>query len=447
VRPLKLAVWSPLPPSPSGIADYVAETLDELSRHAELVLVADDPQAVEAALRRRFAVVGPDRDTGADLDVYHLGNSPSHAYVYRAAVSRPGVAVLHDWSLHHLVLRETVERGDVHAYLREMRRAHGETGTFVGRQVARALGGEVLPALFPLNDRVLEESLAVVGLTEHVRSRAARRLPGRRVLRLPHHLCLPFDPLPSRDEARRRLGLPADALVVTAPGLATRTKRLDLALRVIGRLRRAHPALRLVVAGGTDPELPLALWARGSGTGDTLTVTGRLEIRDFVLHLCAADVVLALRFPSHGEISGALVRALGVGRPALVTGGTPASEEFPEGVVVPVDPGPHEEAELEALLDHLLADPHLREAIGRLARAHVLRHHGLAASVATLAAFLGEVQAAKPAILEALAADRPREGLAGFLMEEVRAAARELGLPGVRVGLQGLAELAEPRRR
>jgi hypothetical protein len=33
-------------------------------------------------------------------------------------------------------------------------------------------------------------------------------------------------------------------------------------------------------------------------------------------------------------------------------------------------------------------------------------------------------------------------------MEEVRAAARELGLPGVRVGLQGLvAELAEPRRR
>ena len=52
------------------------------------------------------------------------------------------MVVLHDWSLHHLVLCETVERGDVSAYLREMRRAHGETGTFVGRQVARALGGD-----------------------------------------------------------------------------------------------------------------------------------------------------------------------------------------------------------------------------------------------------------------------------------------------------------------
>jgi len=447
-RPLKLAVWSPLPPSPSGIADYVAETLDELSRHADLVLVVEDPSSVEAAIRNRYPVLGHEQPAGADLDVYHLGNSPSHAYVYRAAVRRPGVAVLHDWSLHHLVLRETVERGDVQGYLREMRRAHGETGTFVGRQVARALGGEVFPALFPLNDRVLEESLAVVGLTGYVRSRAARRLPGRRVIHLPHHLSLPFDPLPARAEARRRLRLPADALIVTAPGLASRAKRLDLALRALGRLRGPYPALHLVVAGGVDPSLPLAEWARAAGFDARLTVTGRLDIQDFVLHLCAADAVLALRFPSHGEISGALVRALGAGRPAFVTGGTPASDEFPEGVVIPVDPGPHEEAELEALLEHLLARPGLRDAIGRVAREHVLRHHGLASTVAALAAFLDEVHAAKPEVLKVLAADRPRDGLAGFLVEEVRSAARDLGLAGVRLGLEGLlGELVEPKRR
>ena len=82
----------------------------------------------------------PERDPagaqGASLHVYHLGNSPPHAYVYRAALATPGVAVLHEWSLHHLVLHETVERGDVWAYLREMRRAHGEAGTFVARLAA-----------------------------------------------------------------------------------------------------------------------------------------------------------------------------------------------------------------------------------------------------------------------------------------------------------------------
>ena len=72
-----------------------------------------------------------------------------------------------------------------------MRRAHGEAGSFVARQVARGLGGEMLPALFPLNDRLLEASLGIVGLTAYVASRAARRLPGRPVLRLPHHFALP----------------------------------------------------------------------------------------------------------------------------------------------------------------------------------------------------------------------------------------------------------------
>src|SRR6185437_8905045 len=279
-----------------------------------------------------------------------LGNSPPHAFVYRAALARPGVAVLHDWSLHHLVLRETVERGDVSAYLREMRRAHGETGTFVGRQVARALGGELLPSLFPLNDRVLEGSLAVVGLTEHVRSRAARRLPGRPVLHLPHHLSLPLDPPPTRDDTRRALGLPAGALLVTAPGLATSSKRLDLAVRVVARLRAVHPTLRLIVAGAAEPSLPVSEWVRAAGLEDAFVLTGRLGLEDFERHLCAADVVLSLRFPTHGEISGALVRTLGVGRPALVTASTPAAEEFPEGVVAPIDPGPREEEELAAVL-------------------------------------------------------------------------------------------------
>ena len=248
---MRLAVWSPLPPSASGIADYAAEQRPLLETHVDLVAVGEDPGAGR-----------PD----ADLDLYHLGNSPAHGYIYRAALDRPGVALLHDWSLHHLVLSETVERGDTPGYLREMRHAYGERGTFVGRQVARALGGDLLPALFPLNDRILEASLAVVGLTTWIAERAALRLPGRPVLHLPHHLSLPFDPIPTRGEARRALGLPRDALVVTAPGLATASKRLGVALRAAGPLAARWPSLRFVVAGGVDPRLPLEAWAREAGT-------------------------------------------------------------------------------------------------------------------------------------------------------------------------------------
>jgi glycosyltransferase involved in cell wall biosynthesis len=187
--------------------------------------------------------------------------------------------------------------------------------------------------------------------------------------------------------------------------------------------------------------LPLAAWAQESGLGDGLRVTGRLSLVDFERHLAAADAVLALRFPSHGEMSGAVVRALGVGRPVLVSAGSAADEEFPEGVVVPIDPGRREEAELEAFLRHLHATPNLRETIGELAAVHVRRHHRLAETTETLAGFLRAVEAGKSQALAALQADRTDEGgLLGYFMEEVRSGARDLGLAEVRLGLEGLFE-------
>jgi glycosyltransferase involved in cell wall biosynthesis len=437
---VRLAVWSPLPPSTSGIADYVAEQLPVLAETVDLRVVVEAPEAVSVT---GVALATPSTVGPVDLDLYHLGNSPAHGYVLRAATTRPGVVVLHDWSLHDLVLHETVERGERAAYLREMRRAHGQTGTFVARQVARALGGEVLRSLFPVNDRVLETCLGLVGLTDFVASHAGAHLHGRPVLHLPHHLALP-EPLPTRVEARRSLGLPADALLVTAPGLATASKRLDPALRANSRLRPAHPTLRLVVAGEVDRAYALAAAVAAAGLEDAVLVTGRLAFPDFVAHLVAADVVLALRFPSRGEISGALVRSLGVGRPVLVTGATPAAREFPDGVVIPVDPGPSEEDEIVALLDHLLRRPERRELIGGFAREHLRRHHDLRGSVGRLVAFLQEVAARKLELLAEVEATRVPEGsLLGDFMDEVRWAARDLGLPGAPKDLKPLlADLA-----
>jgi glycosyltransferase involved in cell wall biosynthesis len=413
----------------------VAEALPAMARAAAVTAVVEDPSTVDPHLRARQAVAGAHDAPDADLDLYHLGNSPAHGYVYRAALRRPGVALLHEWSLHHVVLSETVERGDPAAYLRAMRRAYGETGTFVGRQVARDLGGDVLPALFPLNEAVLERSLAVVALTEHVRARAARAVFPRPVLRLRHHVSLPPDALVSRGQARRALGLPAEALVVTAPGLATAGKRLDRLARVLGRLRARFEPLVLVLAGGADPRLPLARWAADAGLEGAWRLTGRVDLAGFVGHLCAADVVSCLRFPTHGEMSGALVRALGVGRPALVTAGTPAAQEFPAGVVAPVDPGRYEEAELEGVLGLLLGDPALRARMENVARAHVARAHGLDATVAELLGFLDAVRRDRATLAARVAEPPEEEGLLAYLLGEARGAARGLGLAALPLGV------------
>lgn len=442
---MRLAVWGPLPPSHSGIADYSAEQLPGLARHFDVTAVVEDPSAVAGIRGVRMVAAG--EDTGADIDLYQLGNSPAHGYVYGAALRRPGVVLLHDWNLHHLVLHETVERGDRAKYLRSMRRAHRDAGSFLGSQIAAGLGGRTLPALFPLNERVLETAMAVVGLNGFVARQAARHLAGRPVLHLPHHVCLPR-PVPGRAQARRELGLDPDALLVTAPGLATHAKRLDVALDVLARLRARYSTLRLVVAGGVEPGLPLEAWIRARNVGAHVLVTQRLSLEDFVRHLAAADVVLALRFPSHGEMSGALVRAMGIGRAVVVSAGSVVAEEFDEGLVAPVDPGVGEVASLEAVLNLLLGAPHVRDAMGRLAREHMRRHHGLDDTVARLAGFVDDVARERARWSAALAQQTAPEGsLEADMVDEIRWCARDLGLSGYGLDVeQRLVELCRPPR-
>ena len=111
-----LVVFSPLPPTRSGIADYTAELLPALGREVPVtaVLASErDLRPVEGAeivgeveYRRRSALHGLPH-------LYQLGNNLHGAHMYRAALRRPGVVLLHDPVLHDLVEALTLERGTV----------------------------------------------------------------------------------------------------------------------------------------------------------------------------------------------------------------------------------------------------------------------------------------------------------------------------------------------
>jgi len=92
--------YSPLPPARTGVADYAAALLAELRRHGR----------VEVAPRR------------CDVALYHLGNNALHADIYRRALERPGVVVLHDAVLHHFLLGQL----DESAYIEEFVHNYGE---------------------------------------------------------------------------------------------------------------------------------------------------------------------------------------------------------------------------------------------------------------------------------------------------------------------------------
>ena len=118
---MKLAVFTPLNPARCGISDYSEALLPPLARHGSIEVFIDDYQAdgfgpgVEIPIRPYTEY----RPEDFDATLYHVGNNPDHSYIYDMAMRHPGIVVLHEFNLHHLVAAATITRDDWPVYLRE----------------------------------------------------------------------------------------------------------------------------------------------------------------------------------------------------------------------------------------------------------------------------------------------------------------------------------------
>ena len=158
---MRVAYFSPMPPEQTGIADYSALLLPALR------------ERIDVTVARRGARKPP---RGTDISLYHVGNNPdAHAWIVDALRRAPGVVVLHDFVLHHLVAGMTVGRRDGHGYLDLMEREHGVVGRLLGHGVLDKRIPplwESRPEDFPLATFVLEHATGVIVHSRYVRDRA-----------------------------------------------------------------------------------------------------------------------------------------------------------------------------------------------------------------------------------------------------------------------------------
>jgi glycosyltransferase involved in cell wall biosynthesis len=426
--PMRVAYFSPLPPQRSGIADYSAELLPHLAEHLELELFVDEGVRVEASLRDRFPVHGDRAFPGLwergrfDAVLYHLGNNPDfHARAWRTLASYPGILVLHEAMVHHLVRGMTLSRGDLEGYVEEMRYAYGRTGQGLARR-SLDTGIPLDVWSYPLFERAVDASLSVITHNEFTRQRVLASRPLARTSVIPHHVSLGELGSMDRDSARAALKLPADAFVLASYGFITPAKRLEVSLRAFARLRKERPDALYLLVGEVSPHYDL------SGIPEGVILVGRTELDDFLRYMVAADVAVNLRYPTAGETSGTLIRLLGLGKPVIVSN-LGAFAEIPDGACAKVDLDESEEDYLFACLQALAADEELRRAMGENARRHVTPHTP-AASARAYADVVRSVVAEKPApfrIVPPLAPALPGDVL-GDLAADVSAEAVDLGV-------------------
>jgi len=394
---VKAAYYSPMPPERSGIADYSALLVPELARRVDL--------HVQKRGRKR-----PPRD--ADVLVYHVGNDPAaHGWIVEALRGWPGVVVLHDFVLHHLVAGLTLARRDVATYLAAMEREAGLVGRLLGLGVVdRCIPPlwESRPEDFPLAGLVLDAATGLIVHSRYVELRARDAGFAGPIWHIPH----PAWPAPGVD--RVDLG---PGPVIGCLGHINPEKRVPQLLEAFALLLESVPSARLVLAGPVAPRFDLDARLERLGLPEgALMREGYVDERRFFSLMAACDVCVSLRAPTMGETSGSAIRALSLGKP-LVVSDLGWFAELPAEVAAKVPVDEREVDTLAAVLETLSTRADVRGSMGVAAREYVLREHALERIADLYAAALEEAAGG--------------EALRDAVVAEVAEAAAEVGIePG-----------------
>jgi glycosyltransferase involved in cell wall biosynthesis len=344
---------APLPPARTGIADYAASLLAALRRHGTVDVNARRPE----------------------VWLYHLGNNQFHREIYRRALQRPGVVVLHDAVLQHFFLGTL----DEHEYVEEFVFNYGEWHRGLAGELWRGRANSALSQgyyAYPMLRRIAEVSHAVVVHNPAAARMVREHAPAARIVEIPH-LFAPVD-LPSRAEAeryRQALGFSPRHFVFGVFGYLRESKRILNILCAFGTLLRALPHSALLLAGDfVSQDLARAVEPLLAAPG--VLRLRHLPEREFWLAASAVDACINLRYPGAGETSGISVRLMGIAKPVMVTLGEETSR-YAETACFRIPPGV---AEKDSLTEHgMLAAslPQTAREIGKRGATHIHSFHRL----------------------------------------------------------------------
>jgi len=187
-----------------------------------------------------------------------------------------------------------------------------------------------------------------------------------------------FRPIP-KEEARKRLGLPIDGLYVAYTGSLHHWQGIDVLLHAFALLLPKFPNCRLLIVGGQDEPNKDAYHqlAHALRITDYATFIPFVPYERSALYISAADVCVAPYSPSYREHGGGsplkLYAYLSCARPVVLSDlgefvDADLVSTTQSGLLVPPN---NPEALAEAIVT-LLADPKLREEMGRRGREAVL---------------------------------------------------------------------------
>lgn len=320
----RLAYVSPLPPEPSGIADYSAELLPELAQYydIEVIVAQNDVSAPWVCANCPIHDINWFRSNARRFDrvIYHFGNCVFHSHMFDLLKEIPGVVVLHDFFLSDIVAQMDINGVKPHAWAQALVYAHGWSALQARYQ---RKDSDVVVRTYPCNLEVLQQAHGVIVHSDYSRQ-LAREWYGSGTTdywEVIPHLRVPVIKT-DRNAARRKLGVKEGEFIVCSFGILGPHKLNHRLLDAwLASPLAEDPHCHLVFVGQNHDGcygVELVRNIRASRATSRIKITGRVDAATYQTWLAAADVGVQLRTLTRGETSGAVLDCMNHGLATIV---------------------------------------------------------------------------------------------------------------------------------
>lgn len=355
---MKLAIVTPLPPQHTGIADYASDLVRGLKTDRYDIDLFSN---VEISSHQDLTVfniekINPSILNEYDLIIYQMGNNATfHEYMIELMKQYKGVVHLHDMVLHHLFAwTKFMVQHDTNGYYEVIEKWYGYDIRALAERMldeGQAPWESEIVTDIPVFEEFLQYANACIVHSEFSKNKIAAAFPQLDVYKL--------DQL-YKIEVPKSIRENTKMINFGVFGGVDPQKRVDIVLKAFTEIKKKNPEalFSLTIVGAVHEKCRYILdLPEKYNLTDNVKITDRVSENEFMEYLSDIDVLIALRYPTMGETSGVVSRALQLGIPCIVNDIGWYSELPGHIKKIPVD---NMEIELEnAILDLLNNDKEL----------------------------------------------------------------------------------------
>lgn len=316
---MKVAFITPWPPQATGIGDYTYDLvagLQQLGLSISVFTDAKEPRKIEGVSLREVKEISKEELANYDVVVFQMGNNTQfHLYMIDMIKEFGGIVHLHDMVLHHIMAWTTWMQGNSSAYMALIEKWYGkDIAELCERmmQQGRMPWDSELVTEIPLCEEVIQYADMCIVHSNFAKRFLKTALPQIRVSQI--------------DQVYQNLDIKVDAqkprkkFQIGVFGGVDPQKHVELVIESLANLYNSENidfTLHIVgsVAEGCRDIVDLT---KQLGIAKYVKFHGRVNEARFHELMQCVDLMVALRFPTMGETSAVVMKAMQLGIPVVV---------------------------------------------------------------------------------------------------------------------------------